>query len=256
MTSKLFDVSGRTALVTGASSGLGQHFAMTLARAGANVALGARRLERLHALVQQIEAEGGQALAVQMDVTSDESVRAAFELAGARLGPIGIVVNNAGITHSAPALEVSQDDWQAVVDTNLKGAWLVAQEAARALVAATVGGSIINIVSVLAFRVAGHTAAYATSKAGLMQLTRTLALEWARYQIRVNAIAPGYIATDLNREFLASAAGQAMIKRIPQRHAGTPDDLDGALLLLASDASRYMTGSAIVVDGGHLQSTL
>lgn len=256
MTGKLFDVSGCAALVTGASSGLGQHFAMTLARAGANVALGARRLERLHALVQQIEAEGGQALAVQMDVTSQESVRDAFELAKARLGPIGIVINNAGITHSAPALEVSQEDWQAVVDTNLKGAWLVAQEAARALVAAAAGGSIINIVSVLAFRVAGHTAAYAASKAGLMQLTRTLALEWARYQIRVNAIAPGYIATDLNREFLASTAGQAMIKRIPQRRAGTPDDLDGALLLLASDASRYMTGSVIVVDGGHLQSTL
>lgn len=256
MTGKLFDVSGRAVLVTGASSGLGRHFAITLARAGASVVLGARRLERLQALVQQIETEGGQALAVQMDVTSHDSVRHAFELAGARLGPIGIVVNNAGITHSAPALEVSQHDWQAVVDTNLKGAWLVAQEAARALVAAAVGGSIINIVSVLAFRVAGHTAAYAASKAGLVQLTRTLALEWARYQIRVNAIAPGYIATDLNREFLASTAGQAMVKRIPQRRAGTPDDLDGALLLLASDASRYMTGSVIVVDGGHLQSTL
>ncbi|MDX1489454.1 MAG: SDR family oxidoreductase, partial [Acidiferrobacterales bacterium] len=165
-------------------------------------------------------------------------------------------VNNAGVTHSTPALEVSQTDWQAVIDTNLKGAWLVAQEGTRRLVAAAVGGSIINIVSVLAFRVVGHTAAYAASKAGLVQLTRTLALEWARYQIRVNAIAPGYIATDLNREFLASAAGQAMIKRIPQRRAGSPDDLDGALLLLASDASRYMTGSVIVVDGGHLQSTL
>ena len=256
MSGELFDVSGRAVLVTGASSGLGRHFAITLARAGANVALGARRLERLQALVQQIEAEGGQALAVQMDVTSHDSVCDAFELAAARLGPIGIVVNNAGVTHSTPALEVSQTDWQAVIDTNLKGAWLVAQEGTRRLVAAAVGGSIINIVSVLAFRVVGHTAAYAASKAGLVQLTRTLALEWARYQIRVNAIAPGYIATDLNREFLASAAGQAMIKRIPQRRAGSPDDLDGALLLLASDASRYMTGSVIVVDGGHLQSTL
>jgi NAD(P)-dependent dehydrogenase (short-subunit alcohol dehydrogenase family) len=256
MTGELFEVTGRTALVTGASSGLGQHFALTLARAGARIVVGARRLERLQALVQQIEADGGQALAVPMDVTDADSVRAAFELAGARLGPIGIVVNNAGITHSAPALELSQDDWQAVVDTNLKGAWLVAQEAARRLVAAAVGGSIINIVSVLAFRVAGHTAAYAASKAGLLQLTRTLALEWARHQIRVNAIAPGYIATDLNREFLTSTAGQAMIKRVPQRRAGTPEDLDGALLLLASDASRYMTGSVIVVDGGHLQSTL
>ncbi len=256
MSGEIFDISGRAALVTGASSGLGQHFALTLAGAGARVALGARRLERLQALAQQIEADGGQALAVQLDVTDGDSVRGAFELAEARLGPVGIVVNNAGITHSAPALELSQDDWQAVLDTNLTGAWLVAQEAARRLVAAAVGGSIINIVSVLAFRVAGHTAPYAASKAGLVQLTRTLALEWARHQIRVNAIAPGYIATDLNRDFLASTAGQAMIKRIPQRRAGTPSDLDGALLLLASDASRYMTGGVIVVDGGHLQSTL
>lgn len=256
MAANIFQLSGRAALVTGASSGLGRHFAMTLAHAGAHVALGARRIEQLQALAQQIEAEGGHALAVQMDVSSQDSVREAFELAGAQLGPIGIVVNNAGITHSSPALELSQDDWQAVVDTNLKGAWFVAQQAAQRLVAAAVGGSIINIVSVLALRVAGHTAAYAASKAALMQLTRTLALEWARHQIRVNAIAPGYIATDLNREFLAGSAGQAMIKRIPQRRAGRPEDLDGALLLLASDASRYMTGSVIVVDGGHLQSTL
>ncbi|MFQ5935761.1 MAG: SDR family NAD(P)-dependent oxidoreductase [Acidiferrobacterales bacterium] len=251
-----FDVSGRTALVTGASSGLGQHFALTLVRADTKVVLAARRRERLEALAKQIRSEGGQAFAVTMDVTDAASVRQAFEAGGNAFGPITVVVNNAGIVTSAPALELTQSDWEAVVDTNLTGAWLVAQEAARRMVAADAGGSIINIASVLALRVAGHTAHYAASKAGLMHLTRALALEWARHDIRVNAIAPGYIETDLNRGYLASAAGQTMIKRIPQRRAGKPEDLDGALLLLASDASRYITGSTIVVDGGQLQSTL
>lgn len=251
-----FDVSGKTALVTGASSGLGEHFARTLASAGANVVLAARRLERLQLLSQQIESAGGSALAVAMDVTDVDSVRAGFDTASRAFAPVTIVVNNAGVANSAPALDLSDADWDAVIDTNLKGAWLVTQEVARRLVAAGLGGSIINIASVLAFRVAGHTAAYAASKAGLVQLTRVLALEWARHNIRVNAIAPGYIETDLNREFLTSAAGQALIKRIPQRRAGTPADLDGALLLLASEASRYMTGSTIVIDGGQLQSTL
>ncbi len=252
----MFDVSGKTALVTGASSGLGEHFARTLAGAGANVVLAARRLDRLQTLSRQIGSAGGSTLAVAMDVTDADSVRAGFDAASRTLAPVTIVVNNAGVAHSAPALELLHADWEAVIDTNLKGAWLVTQEAARRLVAASLGGSIINIASVLAFRVAGHTAPYAVSKAGLVQLTRVLALEWARHNIRVNAIAPGYIETDLNREFLASAAGQALIKRIPQRRPGTPADLDGALLLLASEASRYMTGATLVVDGGQLQSTL
>jgi NAD(P)-dependent dehydrogenase (short-subunit alcohol dehydrogenase family) len=252
----MFDVSGKTALVTGASSGLGEHFARTLAGAGANVVLAARRLDRLQTLSRQIESAGGSALAVAIDVTDVDSVRAGFDAASRTLAPVTIVVNNAGVASPAPALELRQADWDAVIDTNLKGAWLVTQEAARRLVAASFGGSIINIASVLAFRVAGHTAPYAVSKAGLVQLTRVLALEWARHNIRVNAIAPGYIETDLNREFLASAAGQALIKRIPQRRPGTPEDLDGALLLLASEASRYMTGATLVVDGGQLQSTL
>ena len=252
----MFDVSGKTALVTGASSGLGEHFARTLAGAGANVVLAARRLDRLQTLSRQIESKGGVALAVAMDVTDVDSVRAGFDAASRTLVPVTIVVNNAGVAISGPALELRHTDWDAVVDTNLKGAWLVTQEAARRLVAVSLGGSIINIASVLAFRVAGHTAPYAVSKAGLVQLTRVLALEWARHNIRVNAIAPGYIETDLNREFLASAAGQALIKRIPQRRPGTPEDLDGALLLLASQASRYMTGATLVVDGGQLQSTL
>lgn len=251
-----FDLAGQTALVTGASGGLGRHFAQTLARAGAKVVLAARRLDKLRAVAAQIQSEGGQALPVGMNVLEAESVSAAFTAAAEKVGPITVVVNNAGVVSADPALEVKERDWDRIVDTNLKGAWLVAQEAARRLVEARIGGSIINIASVLAFRVAGHTALYAASKAGLMHLTRALALEWARHDIRVNAIAPGYIETDLNREFFASPPGQAMIKHIPQRRLGKPEDLDGALLLLASDASRYMTGSAIIVDGGHLQSTL
>lgn len=251
-----FDLSGRTALVTGASSGLGHHFALTLARAGAKVAVAARRIDKLQALAAQIESEAGQALPVAMDVTEAESVSAGFAAAADKLGPITVVVNSAGVVTTDAALQLKERDWDRVVSTNLKGAWLVAQEAARRLVEAGIGGSIINIASVVAFRVAGHLAPYAASKAGLMQLTRTLALEWARHDIRVNAIAPGYIETDLNRDYFTSPPGQAMIKRIPQRRLGKPEDLDGALLLLASDASRYMTGSAIVVDGGHLQSTL
>ncbi len=254
--SKRIDLSGRSALVTGASRGLGRHFALTLAGAGAKVALAARRLERLRPLAEEIRTQGGKACAVVMDVTDAESVRAGFEAAAAELGPITIVVNNAGTMAQGSALELPEREWDTVIATNLKGPWLVAQEAARRLVAAKRGGSIINIVSVLAFRVAAQLAPYAASKAGLLQLTRTLALEWARYGIRVNALAPGYIETDLNREFFASPAGEAMVRRIPQRRLGRPEDLDGALLLLASEASRYMTGSAIVADGGHLQSTL
>ncbi|MFQ5993819.1 MAG: SDR family NAD(P)-dependent oxidoreductase [Acidiferrobacterales bacterium] len=250
------DLTGETALVTGASSGLGRHFASTLAGAGAAVVLAARRQDQLRDAAEQIKSRGGHAFPITMDVMESESVSAGFDIAMTNMGPVSIIVNSAGVVSTDSALDLKERDWDRVVDTNLKGAWLVAQEGARRLVEAERGGSIINIASVLAFRVTGHTAPYVASKAGLMHLTRALALEWARHGIRVNAIAPGYIKTDLNRDFFASAPGQAMIKRIPQRRLGAPEDLDGALLLLASDASRYMTGSAIVVDGGHLQSSL
>ncbi len=253
---QLFDLSDRAALVTGASRGLGRHFALTLARAGARVALAARGIEPLQALAREIEAQGGKACTVGMDVTNAASVEAGFEAAAQALGPITVVVNNAGTTAQGPALDLPERDWDEVIATNLKGPWLVAQEAARRLVASKRGGSIINIVSVLALRVTAQLAPYAASKAGLLHLTRALALEWARHGIRVNALAPGYIETEMNREFFASPAGEAMVTRIPQRRLGTPEDLDGALLLLASEASRYMTGSAVVVDGGHLQSSL
>ena len=251
-----FDLNGRTALVTGASSGLGRHFARTLAVHGAAVALAARRVERLEALAEEIRDAGGTAYAVRMDVTDAGSVAAGLDGAQDALGVPDILVNNSGIARPATTLEVTGADWAAVVGTNLEGAWRVAQGTARRMVDAGRAGSIINVLSILAFGVARGLGSYAASKAGLLQLTRTMAMELARHQVRVNAIAPGYVLTEMNREFFASDAGQAMIEHIPQRRIGEPSELDGALLLLASDASAYMTGSTIVVDGGHLASSL
>ncbi|OYD85559.1 SDR family NAD(P)-dependent oxidoreductase [Azospirillum brasilense] len=249
-------LTNRTALVTGASSGLGRHFAGVLATAGARVALAARRRESLDAAVAEIEAAGGQAIPILMDVTDAASVRNGVREAASALGGLDILVNNAGSTVSKAALDHAVDDWDRVIDTNLKGAFLTAQETARVMKEQGRGGSIVNIASILGLRVAGHVAAYATSKAGLVQLTQALALEWARHGIRVNALAPGYMETDLNRDFLATDAGQALIRRVPQRRLGRLEDLDGPLLLLCSDASAYMTGAVVPVDGGHLVSTL
>ena len=252
----LFDVRGKVALVTGASSGLGNHFARTLAASGATVVATARRADRLAALVDEIAKAGGKAFAIPMDVNERQSVEAAFAQAAKSAGVPDIVVNNAGIAQAKPSLELTEEDWRGVLNTNLDGAWRVAQESAKAMVAAGKGGSIINIASVLGMRVATSLLAYATAKAGLIQATQALALEWARYRIRVNAIAPGYIETDMNRAFFATEAGQATVKRVPQRRIGTPEYLDGALLLLASEASTYMTGSIVVVDGGHVVNSL
>jgi NAD(P)-dependent dehydrogenase (short-subunit alcohol dehydrogenase family) len=252
----LFDVHGKVALVTGASSGLGEHFARTLAANGATVAVAARRADRLAALVKEISGSGGKAFAVPLDVNRRDSVAEALGAVVKVAGAPDIVVNNAGIAQGKPALELTDEDWRSVLDTNLDGAWRVAQESARAMIAAGKGGTIVNIASILGLRVASSLLAYAAAKAALLQVTQALALEWARHRIRVNAIAPGYIETDINRGFFATEAGQAMVKRVPQRRIGEPSDLDGALLLLASDASRYMTGSVIVVDGGHLVSSL
>lgn len=246
----LFDLSTDVALVTGASSGIGRHAALTLARAGAKVALAARRCDRLTALAEEIEAFDGRALAVELDVTDPESVERCVASAATELGPVTVLVNNAGIARGGDALEQREADWDAVVDTNLKGAWLMAQATARQMIAAERAGAIVNTASVLGLTATGQVAAYCASKAGLVNLTRALAVEWARHGIRVNAIAPGYIETDINRDFLNSEAGAAIRKRIPERRFGEPADLDGALLLLASRAGRYMTGSVVVVDGG------
>ncbi|MDP3550772.1 MAG: SDR family oxidoreductase [Novosphingobium sp.] len=246
------DLAGRRALITGASSGLGAHFARVLAGEGVQVVLAARRIGALSTLAETITACGGQADAVQLDVADPNSIAAITPT----LGTIDILVNNAGVVREANALDQSEADWDCVVDTNLKGLFLLAQATARAMKARGVGGSIINIASILGIRQGGGVLPYAVSKAGVIQFTKVMALELARYGIRVNAIAPGYFATEINSEFWESEPGKALVRRIPQRRLGHLPDLDGPLLLLASDASRYMTGSVIVVDGGHLVSGL
>lgn len=250
------DLAGRCALITGASSGLGLHLAKVLSAAGCTVTLAARRTAVLERWATEINATGGRAFAVPLDVRERGSVESAVAAVVAACGAIDILVNSSGVTVSASALDQTEDEWDRVLDTNLKGAYLVATAVARTMRDSGREGSVINMASILGVRPAGRVSAYAVSKAGLIQLTRVLALEWARHSIRVNALAPGYIETDLNREFFQSSAGAAMLARIPQRRLGRPQDLDGALLLLASDASRYMTGSVITIDGGHLVSGL
>lgn len=249
--SQLFELSGQRVLVTGASSGLGLHFARTLAAAGARVAVAARRVDRLGDLVGELNAAGHDARAYALDVTSRESVVACLDAIEADFGGLDIVVNNAGVSDTRRVLDYDDQAWDSIVETNLKGAWRVAQESARRMIAAGRTGSIINVTSILASRVGGGVGPYSAAKAGLSHLTRSMALELARHGIRVNSLAPGYIATEINDGFLSSDAGERLRSRIPTRRFCASADLDGALLLLASNAGRGMTGAEVVVDGGH-----
>jgi len=252
----LFDLTGRVALVTGASGGLGRHFAMTLAGAGATVAIAARRQDKVAAVADEIGAAGGKALGVALDVMSRDSIAAAFDEVEAAAGVATILVNNAGVAGRGLALDMPEDVYDRVMETNLKGVWNVAQEAGQRMAKAGGGGSVINIASILGLRVSKGLMPYAVSKAAVVQMTKVLALEWAAQNIRVNAIAPGYFVTDINRDFLKSPAGQEIVSRIPQQRTGEMRDLEGPLLLLASDAGAFMTGAVVPVDGGHLVNTL
>jgi NAD(P)-dependent dehydrogenase (short-subunit alcohol dehydrogenase family) len=242
-----FSLDGRIALVTGASSGLGQHFARVLHAAGAKVVLAARRVERIEAEAARL---GERAHALMMDVADEASILAGFELLAADGVVCDVVINNAGISGSSMLLQMETAEWDSVIEVNLRGPFLVAREAARRLVTAKRPGSIINIASILGLRVSPALAPYMASKAGLIHLTRSMAFEFARYGIRVNAICPGYFETEINSDFLQTDYAQASLKRVPQRRIGDLRDLTGPLLLLASDAGAFMTGEALVVDGG------
>jgi 3-oxoacyl-[acyl-carrier protein] reductase len=239
-------------LVTGASSGLGVRFAEVLAENGASVVLVARRADRLAGVRARIEKSGGRAVAVEADVLDRVAMGAAFDAAERNFGTVTILVNNAGVVTSGRAVELPEDEWRRVLATNLDAVFYCAQDAARRMLAAGKGGAIVNIASVLGFGVAKGVVAYATAKAGVIQLTKALALELAFKGVRVNAIAPGWIVTDLNRDYLESAQGAALKREIPIGRFGEARDLDGPLLLLVSDAGRFVTGATIVADGGQL----
>lgn len=248
----LFDVSREVILVTGASQGLGRQFARLLSARGAAVVLAARQTAKLKSLEEEIRDKGGRAAAVEMDVTNTTSIARAIDDAEAALGPISVLINNAGIAVEKLAVDQTEADFDAVINANLKGAYFTATEVARRMIARQQEGNIVNIVSVLGFGVMKFVSPYTISKAGLVQATKAMALELAANRIRVNALAPGYIDTDLNHAFWSTPSGEKLVERIPQRRVGAESDLDGAILLLASNASRYMTGSVVTVDGGFL----
>jgi NAD(P)-dependent dehydrogenase (short-subunit alcohol dehydrogenase family) len=244
-----FNMQNKVAMVTGASSGIGAHFAKILADRGAKVVLAARRAERLTDLVKAIESAGGEALAVNMDVTDSQSIVEAFECAQAAFGTVTVVANNAGIADARSSLKTSEESWDRIINTNLKGAWVVANEAAKRMIAAGVGGSIVNTASILGIRNAFAQASYSASKAGVIHMTKALALEWARKNIRVNALCPGYFETEMTADYIKTPAGEAFIKGSPAGYLGSLEDLSAPFLLLASDAGAFVNGVALPVDG-------
>jgi 3-oxoacyl-[acyl-carrier protein] reductase len=249
---EMFSLKGRAALVTGASSGLGTQFARALADNGAAVALVARRPDRLKALKEEIEGKGGRAAAIEADVTDRAAMMRAFDAAEKAFGTVTILVNNAGIAHGGRAVELPPEEWRKVLSTNLDAVFFWAQEAARRMLVGRKQGAIVNIASVLGLAVAKGAVAYAAAKAGVVQITKALAVELAFKGVRVNAIAPGWFVTEMNDDYLAGEAGAKIKREVPMGRFGNPGDLDGALLLLVSDAGSYITGATIVVDGGQV----
>jgi NAD(P)-dependent dehydrogenase (short-subunit alcohol dehydrogenase family) len=245
-------MSTKVALVTGASSGLGAHFAKLLAADQiGTLVLAARRTDRLNTVAEEcMQLRAGRVIVLPLDVEDAQSISDAFAtiLKGERR--LDILINNAGIAETAAALDTTLVDFDRIMDVNLRGVWACALEAAR-IMKAHGGGDIVNIASILGLRVTNNLAAYAVSKAGVVQMTKALALEWARYDIRVNALAPGYVETEINQKFFASEAGEKLMKRIPMRRVGTLEELDAPFRLLAHGASRYLTGTILTVDGGH-----
>ncbi len=252
------DLSGRIALVTGASGGLGAQFARTLARSGAAVVLASRRVERLKELRAQIQGEGGEAHVVALDVTDTDSIRAAVAHAETEMGSIDILVNNSGVSTTQRLLDVREEDFDFIFDTNVRGAFFVAQEVGRRMVARAkgaapgsfTGGRIINIASMAGLRVLPQIGVYCMSKAAVIQMTRAMALEWGRFGINVNAICPGYIDTEINHHHWATEGGQKLIQMLPRKRVGQPQDLDALLVMLASDQSHFVNGAVIAADDG------
>ncbi len=245
------DISGRVALVTGASSGLGMRFARVLAASGARLVLAARRVDRLEALAKELRADGAEAITVALDVADIASIPAAVARAEQAMGPVEILVNNAGISRQARLEEVTEADYDAVMQTNLKGAFFMAQAVARRMIALQIEGRIVNISSVAGIRVQGQLSTYSMSKAGMVAMTKSMAREWGRHGINTNAICPGYITTEISADFLPTPGGQKLLASLPRRRMGEPRDLDGVLLLLcAGEPARFLNGSIITADDG------
>lgn len=248
----MFGLSGKVAMVAGASSGIGAQFARALARAGATVVLGARRVERIEALASEIAEETGQkTFAVALDVTDRDSVMAAFDAAEKECGTVTVLCNNAGLAEPKWAIDATEEDWHRTIDTNLKGMWTVAQIAAQRMRDAGVGGSIINTASILGLGVAPTQSIYSVSKGAVVHMTKALGIEWQRFGVRVNAICPGYFITEINDKFLDTDYGQQMLRNTPARRAGRLEELEAPMLMLASDAASFVTSAIIPVDGAH-----
>ena len=253
------DLSGRVAMVTGASSGLGAQFARTLAKAGAGVVLAARRIERLKALRAEIESEGGDAHVVKLDVTDTDSIKSAVAHAETEMGTIDILVNNSGVSRTQQLVDVRPDDYDHIMQTNTRGAFFVAQEVGKRMIARSsgaapgtfIGGRIVNVASMAGLRVLGKIGVYALSKAAVVQMTRAMALEWGRFGINVNALCPGYIDTELNHHHWQTEAGKKLIQTLPRKRVGQPQDLDVVLMMLCANESRFVNGAVITADDGY-----